>query len=228
MPHVLVGIGAIGYWFFLLFWSLFGTDLKAVVTDTSTSHSSKGGTTYSIKYEFKVGDQTHSGSDGVSQALYEKYKGQDDPRPEVTVRFFAIGPLDHAELLTGKSKWGSLGFMTLWTGFWNSITGIFVYMLWIRPLQVRKLYKYGEATDGTLIGKRVSRGKKSTTYYATYTFRHPQTGTEIKREITVWNTAAWNVLMEGQEITVLYDPQKPARSTIYELGGYEVKLSPTE
>jgi len=42
------------------------------------------------------------------------------------------------------------------------------------------------------------------------------------RETEIWNKAAWDLAKEGQQVTVLYAPAKPARSTLYEFGGYRV------
>lgn len=114
-----------------------------------------------------------------------------------------------------------IGFFTIWVVFWNSIMSVFVYMIWIKPVRLRLLYKYGEATFGTLAGKRVHTGKSST-YYVSYTFKHPVTGEMIRGETQVPNFGVWSTARQGQSVTVLYASNKPKRNAIYELSGYRV------
>ena len=276
LPHTAVGIGAVGYLLFLILWALFGREIPAVVTDSGESHSSKNGDSYTLKFRYQVGSgsvgtaggtrgstvgaETKFGSDGVPASVYERYKAGEFT--QVTLRYFAIGPLVHAELdkvpgrgagtdgasnnvplletegggssnsipVAGEaasesigSHWGGVVVLLVWSAFWNGIMSVFWYVLWIKPLRRRQLYKRGLVTTGTVVSKRVRTGKNST-YYVAYTFRDPETGQSIKAETTV-AAAAWNRAMEGQSVTVLYAANNPKRSTVYEYGGYGVDLS---
>jgi hypothetical protein len=221
LPHTLVGIGALGYLIFLILWRFFGADLPGVVTGSEISHSPKGGTSYTLKYRYQVGEETKSGTDGVSRAVYERFQSKDEPNSRVIVHYFSIEPLKHAKLRESGSLWAEMGFLALWAGFWNFVVSFAVYQFWIKPLRRRRLYRHGEATSGTLIGKRVKSGK-STTYYVTYTFREPIRGEMIVAEMQVWDVGAWNCSGNGQPLIILYAPQNPNRSTVYEFGGYRV------
>jgi hypothetical protein len=101
--------------------------------------------------------------------------------------------------------------------------GFVLYVYWIHPLRVRRLYRHGQATSGILTGKRVRKGRGDT-YYVSYTFRNPFTGETIEREIHVWDAVAWATGWVGEPVTVLYAAGNPKRSTVYEYGGYKVDL----
>lgn len=224
LPHTLIGIGALGYWVFLLLWGLFGMDVPGAVTGTDTHQTSKGRTVYTLKYEFPAaGGQTRSASSSVSKAMYERIQAADSSRPPVTVRYLNIGGFDHHELRKHQSGvWASFGFLTIWVLFWNSIMSVFIYGFWIRPIRVRRLYKYGDVTGGKIVGKRTRTGK-TTTYYVSYEFRHPITGEMVSAETQASNRADWERASDGQPVTVLYAFNKPKRSTVYEYGGYRVE-----
>jgi hypothetical protein len=223
LPHTLIGIGALGYWLFLLLWGMFGSDIPAVVTGSDTHKTRKGGTVYMLRYEFAAGGKTKSASSSVNRALYDRIQAEDTARPSLTVRYLSIAGFDHYELREGRSGvWSTFGFLTIWVSFWNSIMGLIVYHIWIQPIRVRFLYKYGDVTGGRLVGKRTRTGK-STTYYASYEFRHPITGETVRSETQVRNRMDWQGATEGQPVTILYAFNKPKRSTVYEFGGYRVE-----
>jgi hypothetical protein len=221
LPHVLAGVGVTGYFLLVVLWQLFGTNVPGTVTDTEVYHSSKSGDSYTLKYSFQIDGQMKSESDGVSYNLYLPYKTRSSTNPPVTVRYFSILGFEHAALYTDRTFWKQYGGLVFWVTCWDVAMGFVVYMLWIKPLSMRWLYKYGEATTGTLVRKRVQTGKSST-YYITYSFRHPYSGEVQEAEIVVWNEPLWAYAIEGQPVTVLFSPNNPKRSTVYEFGGYQV------
>jgi len=221
LPHTLIGIGALGYLLFLLLWRIFGTDIPGVVTGTENSVSSKGHFSYSVKYEYAVGQDRKSGSAGVNEEVYERFHQQEKDRPRVTVHYFALGSYEHARLREGRSLWAEVGMIAGWAGFWNTVVGLALYQLWVVPLRLRWLYKHGEAAPGTLVGKREKAGR-STTYYMTYTFRVNETGELRQVESQAGNVPMWKMVKVGQPVIVLYARDNLKRSTVYELGGYGV------
>ncbi len=221
LPHTLVGLGAFGYWLFLVFYILFGTDTTGVVTGTELYYP-KRGTNYVVKFEYQTGGKTETGSDEVSQADYELLKALKVPRPEVPIRHFSLGPLKAAMLRDRDSYWRKMGPVTLFVGFWDAAMGMIVYMIWIKPLRVRRLYKYGQETPGIVTKKRVQKGK-SLAYYISYIYRDPITGESIRKESQVYDQGRWSSAWVGQPVTVLYAVRNPKRSTTYEYGGYKVK-----
>ena len=205
---------------FLLMWRVFGTDVPAVVTGTEAQPYSKG-THYRVKYTYQLGKETREASEAVSHEVYERFHQQEKDKPSVTVHYFALGPYEHRRLREAGSLWLGLGGIALWAGFWNTVVGLFLYQLWIVPLRRRWLYKYGEATSGTLVAKREQTGR-SPTYYMTYTFTVNETGERLQVESQAGNVAMWKMIPVGQPVTVLYARANPKRSTVYELGGYGV------
>ena len=222
LPHTLVGLGAFFVWLFVWLWILFGTDTAGKVTGSKTSYSRKGGTTFSLQYQYDDGQQIRDGSDGVKNEIYQKFQGQKDTWPAVTVHHFELGPIHQAKLKESQSLWAVLGFLTLWMGFWNSVVGIFVYQIWVKPLQLRWLCRHGAATTGRVTGKRTRSGK-STTYYVSYVFTVPGYPEPIKKEMVVNKAGLWTSATQDQQITVLYSVNKPKRlNAVYEFSGYTV------
>ena len=221
LPHTLVGIGALGYLLFLMLWRVFGTDIPGHVTGTEISVSSKGNVSYVLKYDYQIGQERKSGSEGVNQKTYDHFHPLEKEHPPVTVHYFAIGSYDRARLREGGSLWSEVGMLTGWAGFWNTIVGLALYQLWVVPLRLRRLYKYGETAAGTLVSKREKTGRSST-YYMTYTFRVNETGELRQVESQAGNVPMWMMIKVGQPVIVLYARDNPKRSTVYELGGYGV------
>lgn len=220
LPHTLIGIGVFGYFVFLLIWRVFGTDIPGVVTGTEAQEYSKG-THYRVRYTYQVGKETKVGADAVNEEVYERFHRQENAKPSVTVHYFALGSYQHRRLREGGSLWREVGTMAAAAGFWNAIVGLGLYKLWIVPLRLRWLYKYGEATPGTLGAKREQTGR-TTTYYMTYSFRVNETGELRQVESEVGNVAMWKMIPVDHPVIVLYARDNPKRSTVYELGGYGV------
>ncbi len=219
LPHTLVGISAFFVWIFVWLWILFGTDTPGKVTGSKTSYSRKGGTTFSLQYQYDDGQQIRNDSDSVKNEIYQEFQGKKETWPAVTVHHIELGPLHRAKLKESQSLWGLLGFLTLWMAFWNSIMSIFIYQLWVKPLQARWLCRHGWATSGTITGKRCRSGK-STTYYVSYTYKAPDSIEPFNREMVVLKSGIWSGIAENQKVTVLYSPNHPKRSTVYEFSGY--------
>jgi hypothetical protein len=174
-----------------------------------------------VKYTYQVGKETRVASEAVSHEVYERFHQQENDKPSVTVHYFALGSYERHRLHEAGSLWLGVGGIALWAGFWNTAIGVAFCQLWIVPLRRRRLYKYGEATSGTLVSKREKTGR-SPTYYMTYTFKVNETGELLQVESEAGNVAMWKMIPVGQQVTVLYARDNPKRSTVYELGGYGV------
>jgi hypothetical protein len=221
LPHTLIGIGATAYWLFLWCWAWFGADVDALVTGTEVQESRKGGTTYLVRYEYRTDGELKSGSSAVSFGDYNRYKAEGN-RARVTVHHLSFWLFDHTTLREHVSLWNPAGGFTIWVLFWDTAIGLAVYMLWIKPLRTRWLYKYGQTASGVVVGKRTQSGK-GTRYYVSYVFQQPLTGEQLKGEVEVPQVADYDGASIHQPVTVLFAPTKPKRSTIYEFGGYGLK-----
>ena len=90
----------------------------------------------------------------------------------------------------------------------------------VRPRQQRELYVSGTAVEGITTDKNRMTTKGGYVYILRYTF------TPAKQGMTPYSTSMmlareeFEAAQPGQAVTILYDPMKPKRSTIYEYGGY--------
>jgi len=221
LPHTLIGLGATAYWLFLWCWAWFGTDIDAVVTGTDFQESRKGGTTYLVRYEYRNDGEIKSGSSAVSLAAYNRHKTEGN-RARTTVRHLSFWLFDHTSLREQVSLWNPAGLFTIWVLFWDIAIGSVFYLLWIKPLRTRWLYKYGETASGVVVGKRTQSGK-GTRYFVSYVFNQPFTGEQLQGEVEVARAADYDGASIHQPVTVLFASTKPHRSTVYELGGYGLK-----
>jgi hypothetical protein len=224
MPHMCVGVAMAGRLILTVLAAVYGKNLVAKVTDTHTSRGSKGGTTYHVAYTYSVEGREYSDTDTVRAGTYEALRNPkilEGRAATVRVRYLGSGPLHFHVLTQDGSAWGAVGFLLFFVLFWNGLLSVFVYVLWVAPIRQRSLIRNGEVTAGTIVSSRVHRGK-GTTYYATFRFRDPERGEEITQEMQVPGEAQHSALKPGFEVTVLYDPSKPKRATVYEFCGYKV------
>jgi hypothetical protein len=85
------------------------------------------------------------------------------------------------------------------------------------PLRARWLYRFGRAFPGEILQKREA-GPKARRYEVDYSF---EDGAASLGATVVLDKALWDRLAEGQAITVLCHPTRPAPSLIYECGEYD-------
>lgn len=162
------------------------------------------------------GDAPQTG-DGVIDTAGAKPPTVGQPVP---IRVLRIGDVHLTELPSGNS--GVSGsccvmlFMLVWCGF----VTLFAAAAWMGPVAARALVRDGTAVAGTVVGKRKRTTGKSRGYDIVYQFTTAE-GTAESAVQWVSNTAG-NGYSEGQAVTVLYDPRRPSRSTIYEASDYEV------
>jgi hypothetical protein len=228
LPHVLAGIGVIIYVLFLVLWEVAGTDVPGVVTSAELRKAHGNRTAHCLNYQYVVRDHTRWNSDCVDLDVYQRLQPRDGAGPRVTVRHLSIGPIERAALRDAGTRRGGFGFLVFWAVMWNSMVGMVVHACWIKPLRVRWLYRHGEATSGRLTGKRVRRGRGGPSYFVSYAFTHPNTGKPVEVETQTWSRSGWNRATEDERVIVLYAPDNPRRSTVYEYGGYWVEVGDEE
>jgi hypothetical protein len=227
LPHSLVGIGMFGYWFFLLSWLLFGWNLPGKLVGIAITHS-KGGIRYELRFQYKVEERVTTEVEDVSEDIYNHFSGFELRRPlknDVTIHYFAFGPLHYAGLCEAGSTWSRLGLLTIGVVFWNGLMSLFVYEIWIKPLRVRSLYKRGQAITGTLVSTRRAGSGHVPLGYASYEFEDPVSKQGVKCEMGIWNKKVLDTVAPPKTVTILYDQSRPKRSAVYELGGYTVDFA---
>ena len=226
-PHTFIGLGAIFYLILFVLWSLLGTTVPGTITDAVLTPQQKNSNAirYTLGYSYVVEGVTRQGTQNIDEPTYARFKNIEQLSAEdrkVAVKHFAIGDLRRAALPAYESEAGAFAVLVFIAAFWNGIMFIFIYMLWIKPLRLFALYKFGLATTGWIVSKRSAQGR-STSHYVTYTFKDPFTGQDYKSETQVV-AINWLDLEEGDEVTVLYSPTNPKRSTVYGMSGLEVDL----
>ena len=103
--------------------------------------------------------------------------------------------------------------------FVNSILSVFIYGIWIVPLRNRWIVSIGHPAMGVVTGRRTKSGK-GTTYIVFYTFSTID-GANVRGKGVVTNLA-YEMLVEGSPIAVLYDPKKPKRNLPYDYCEYTI------
>jgi len=227
LPHILVGAGLALAIPGRAIWRVAGTDIDGVATQISIHHSSKGGTSYSMTYNYRWNGIVRSASRSINSTQFSRLQGgnrivknQADIHVPVRVRTAGIGRFVYAEpILEGDNEAGNFFLMFFMAAFWNGITWIFGYLFWISPWRIHRLYKKGTPALGTITDKTTTRGGKGSTYYnLLYEFETPATG-KAKGKQTV-SFAQWDQAHIGDEVTVLHWEGKAKPSVIYEYGPY--------
>ncbi|CAA9383284.1 MAG: hypothetical protein AVDCRST_MAG64-805 [uncultured Phycisphaerae bacterium] len=143
IPHVIVGVGLIGFSLLNLVWLIAGTDVEGRVLAAEERTSTKGVVSHGVDYAYPSGAGERRDRTDVSQVYYEglpaelrrpsRPAGEGDSVP-ITVRVLEAGPVHHAVALPNRwSRWSCLGMALAVTAFWNAIVSAFVYRDWILP-----------------------------------------------------------------------------------------------
>jgi hypothetical protein len=224
LPHTLIGIGilgaalgATGVYVGVL---ALGTDCQGAVVKKEERPGSKGKTYRYVDYEYMVAGRVHTGRVTMSEVDYEQVTVGD----RFTVRALESAPqTDPWVRLPGQTPLADVGGKWLMALFWNGILSIFLWTVYVRPWQVRRLVRRGQPTEGIVRAATVSINKGTKSYHLTYEYAAPADDllgpTLFTRKMTSTQKAAADVKV-GDLVTVLYHPHKPRRSVIYKLTDY--------
>jgi hypothetical protein len=226
LPHTIAGvvvlataIGSTGV--YLGVW-LFGTEYQGQVAKKSEQRGSKGRLNYNVEYVYMANGLLYIGRVSVNADEYQQVAEGD----RFMVRALESAPhSDPWARLPGQAPLRDVGGKWFMALFWNCILSVFLWFLYVQPWQIRRLVRWGQATEGIVRSMSVVSGKGGKTYDLTYDYAAP--GEEIlgptvytrKMSSTRREAAA---VIPGDLVTVLYDPDKPWRSVIYRLSDYRV------
>jgi hypothetical protein len=224
LPHTLAGAGLIIAAVFGVFVWLFGTDVAGHITQLEVWRGKKG-PTHHVGYVYSVNGIDYPKSTNVGSDIYEAlHVGQEYP-----VRVFTPAPT-WMPLPRGPGSSGTVFMMPFFALLWNGIIFVFVWAAWISPWRARSLLRHGLATAGVIVHKEFRRGGKGGPHYFVryryevtpqdkgHVLATPETF-ERKMYITAADYAKASV---DRAATVIYHPQRPKRSVIYEYAEYEV------
>jgi hypothetical protein len=224
LPHTLVGIGMLVFFIYSLaaFIAIcsVGERFPGEITSLSTTRGNKGGTTYHVNYRYEVDGTRYSESESVSADIYHRLK----ERQKIEVDALRSWPTWCPQpVIEGHSSaWGVL-VLAFFATFWNAIVGVFLWALFVQPLRLKKLVQTGWPAVGTIISTEMRSGK-STTYLARYRFQAAPTNPEHKL-LGVYGECMvpkemYASIKNGEQVTVLYDPNRPKSNLVYEYADY--------
>jgi hypothetical protein len=172
--------------------------------------------------EFKIGDQTHRAEVYVSQGDYARFKVGD----VVTISAFSFWPGMSASIIepdigTPMNVYAVSAVALILNLVVVLVIGIFVG----RAVFRRKLARLGTPTTGRVVGKEIKRiGKgRGASYRLTYKYRVASASGELDRDGMMEVTLKeYNSISSQQDVTVLYDPDRPENSMIYCFSEYQI------
>jgi hypothetical protein len=223
LPHTLIGFGAL---FLVVFEPLFlilTPDTLATVIALTPHTSRKGGTTYRVTYRYSPVDAPGVSLTGDDQISWAEFVGL---RSDSQIYVHTAGVGCHRYTCLSRTFGGYVRYrypMWFWALFWNGIVSIFLYTAWVVPTHNRNLVRFGDPVAGQITGKNIMRGK-STTYRLKYEFTPIGDHHARKGSTTVATKPQFDQATEGQNVTILYDPNRPGRNVAYEFGDYVVVI----
>lgn len=203
-----------------------GQTVQARVLEHTTSHGKS--TTYRIRSAYVWDGREYENQASVSSSQYYSLSDGDT----VAIKLLPIVPRHGVLVAPGASYFTLFGLPWLMAVFWNGVLSLFVYAAYIVPIIHKRIVSRGVPTRGRIIDKRTVSGK-STSYYVKYEFEPGTSLTgdsawetrvsaaPLRREMSVSNMF-WQQAGIGDEVTVLYIPNKPKMSLIYRFAEYEV------
>ena len=209
LPHTLGGCLFVWMLFVHLAWMVLGRD---VVGRVGLLHERevKRGLEFVAHFHYDNGEQSCGGERTVPEEVYRRFKeAQSEMGPEgpvargvsIRVRVLKMALCNEAEAILESES--------VWTGFWvhpfaaswfGAFASFLVYFAWVHPEKVRRLYKWGTATDGRIIEKNKSEGK-STDHILHFSFSVD--GKTAVGEASV-SEDQWNRAQVGENVTVLH------------------------
>jgi len=203
--------------------SLMGTTISADVSGKQVEDDSESGTSYRVYLDYRVGGEFESSSSKVSSSDYARlYEDQ-----HVTIKILPLLPDKSPEIVGASAeRWSTVKFFWGITLFWNAIVSVFLHLIFVRSLLTRKILVHGIATVGEISKKTRSESDGHTNYLLHYRFDPAGSNGATSQIATTTVTEAESSCVDvGDQVTVLYLPDKPNWSAIYPFSPYIVKPS---
>lgn len=215
-----VAIGTFTFIFALCLTSvmIFGKTTTGFVTD-KRELAGKKSHSYSIKYCFNVDGKRYNGSDSVKLDDFNDI-GIESP---VQVKYLPSAPLMFPTVITAHdSRIGAVLFIWAHTTIWNLLIWFIIYQIFWRPRIIRTVYLNGEPALAEITNKKRISGK-TISYFIEYQFKPQETVDIIAKGSVYVSPEDGNKIEVGDCFTVLYLPNKPNRSVLYQFGPYSLK-----
>jgi hypothetical protein len=221
LPHLIVGVGALGYALFLTSFLLFGETTEGVITAKETG-SDDDGPVYRLLYTYRYNGEEYSAEDRVDHDLFRVK----EPGDHITVRIHSLVPGFSARLEGNTEGW-SIAMTWVFALFWNAVLSAFIWFLWILPWFQRRLVQTGEAVEGVITRKEEDTGGDSTTWAVHYEFTPAMSAAmtaagPLRGRMNV-GKEEYAVAQTGERVVILYDPLHPSRNCVYRYAPYDIR-----
>jgi hypothetical protein len=212
IPHTLIGLGMLVFCIGepIL---LFGTrGIPGRVVDFKTVTSSKGAVSYHVTYLYSEDGQTVTDTSQVGHDEYA-HLTRGDVLPVHAVNFFGhhFSELDRTPGDFARQRFFLWPFTLIWLGM--------ISLFYLAPLRSKHLVRDGEPILGKVTGKDLSHNKNTTNYRLAYTFT-PMGGQAVATRMLV-RRQFYDQANVGDEVVIVFDPNKPKRSVIYQYCDYQ-------
>ncbi len=129
--------------------------------------------------------------------------------------------LGHPLVLTAAGSVGHMtGLLAAVAVAFAVMVALLVYGSWVVPARTRRLLETGTAVAGEVMAAMPFHGRRGYGVRVAYRFATPDGDEGGNLTVPGPPTDATAV---GRSVTVVYDPGRPSRSTVYELSGYTVQ-----
>jgi len=212
LPHLLIGLAAAVILIGEPIWLFATPAILGKVTSMQTS-AGRRGMQHEVHYTYLWNGRTVTDQSRVSTAAYQQLQREKTiPLHAIDIGGHRFSEVDVSAGQYAASRW----FLWIWAFLWDGM----MLLVLRQPRVARRLVSEGAAVTGKIVDKSTYRGK-SARYTLRYEYAPPTGGTmgALTRNMTVTRGDFESVAV-GQEITVLYDPNRPSNATIYEYGDY--------
>lgn len=204
---------------------LIGTEVEGRILQKRDSQT-KNGPVYSVQYAYTVDGRESSHKVAVSADAYLAAKAGGP----VTVRTLPWTAAGHWPRLSRHRPWQEMAWRWWFALFWNGILSLFLWDLYWVPSRQQRLVRWGRPSRGIVRDVRMKtwNSLRSGGVYSEITYEYVVDGDDPLRPQLLTGQAAATVeagkdIRAGDELTVLYDPQRPKRSLLYKLADYVVQ-----
>ena len=232
-PFFLIGAGTALYPFLMAFTLIFGSPVRAAILDWKDNSDSES-TSYQVLVRYEVANERFEKRIQTTGDTFQS-------RPvgsQVAVLTCPLAPGLSPIAPSLNSPWKMILFFLCFTAFWNLITWLFIYSIFIKPLQERRVVSIGIPVPGSVLAKNLSTDSDGdSTYSLTCTFATSNRYSSNPEDNRITTTSAFEKIevkvsqkqfSESQihdTVTVLYDPKNPRRNAVYRFSEFEAVSS---
>jgi hypothetical protein len=195
---------------------IFGVDTTGVVYGHETHDDAEGGTSYTLRYKYRVAGSEHNKSAHVSKNEYKRIQDGE----ELRVRFLPGLSEMSAKLPDTTNGLFMTLFMIGFTTFWDLLIGVFCWGIFIYPFVEKNILRNGVATEAQVVDLIVDATGEDMIYKLKYRF-YLASGACLDGEVSV-DRSQYYATNRGDRITVLYLPSKPQDHRTLEYSQFEI------